>query len=67
MAYNFTGRDREQIFLLPPSLREWLPEKDLAWFIIDAVEQVNLKGFYGRYRPDGRGQAAFEPSISIYL
>jgi hypothetical protein len=33
MAQNFIGCDREQELLLPPSLREWLPEEHLAWFL----------------------------------
>ena len=37
MAQNFIACDREQELLLPPSLREWLPEDHLAWFVIDAV------------------------------
>jgi hypothetical protein len=34
------------MYLMPPSIREWLPEKDLAWFIVDAVEQMELGQFY---------------------
>ena len=37
MAQNFMACDREQSFLLPPDVREWLPENHLAWFVIDAV------------------------------
>jgi hypothetical protein len=37
MPQNFIGCDREQAFLLPPSLREWLPEDHLAWFVLDTV------------------------------
>ena len=40
--------DREQGYLMPPSLQEWLPEGDLAWFILDVVGQLDLKEFYGR-------------------
>jgi hypothetical protein len=46
MAQNFIGCDREQELLLPPSLREWLPEDHLAWFVIDAVEAMDLPAFY---------------------
>jgi len=42
MAYNIKTINREQIYLMPPSLEEWLPEKDMAWFIIDVVEQMDL-------------------------
>ena len=45
MAQNFIGCDREQEWLLPPSLREWLPESHLAWFVIDAVAALDLEPF----------------------
>jgi hypothetical protein len=38
---NFIECDREQAFLMPPSLREWLPEDHLAWFVIEAVEEMD--------------------------
>jgi hypothetical protein len=46
MAQNFLACDREQDLLLPPSLREWLPEGHLAWFVIDAVAEMELSAFY---------------------
>jgi hypothetical protein len=39
-----------QELLLPPSLREWLPEGHLAWFVIDAVAEMDLTAFYAAYR-----------------
>jgi transposase len=63
MAQNFVGCDREQELLLPPSLREWLPEGHLAWFVIDAVAQLDLSGFYAAYRADGHGRAAHDPAM----
>jgi hypothetical protein len=56
MAYNIKECNREQIYLMPPSLQEWLPEKDMAWFIIDVVEQMDLSEYYRKYREDGRGR-----------
>jgi transposase len=67
MAYNFKECNRDQVYLLPPSLQEWLPSNDLAWLIIDAVSEIDLSTFYRKYRPDGRGQAAFEPSMMVAL
>jgi hypothetical protein len=63
MAQNFIDCDREQVFLLPPSLREWLPEDHLAWFVIGAVEQLDLAAFYRAYREDGHGRAAYDPAM----
>ena len=67
MAQNFIGCDREQAFLLPPSLREWLPEDHLAWFVIEAVAEMDLGEFYADYRDDGHGRAAYEPSMMVAL
>jgi hypothetical protein len=49
VAFNFVPCDREQDFLLPASLKEWLPEDHLAWFLIDAVEEMRLDAFLGDY------------------
>jgi transposase len=67
MAYNIKTINREQIYLMPPSLQEWLPEKDMAWFVIDVVEQMDLGAYYRKYRADGRGQEAYDPSMMIAL
>src|SRR6266705_824956 len=67
MAQNFIACDRDQELLLPPSLREWLPADHLAWFVLDAVEEMDLAAFYGAYRQDGWGRAAFEPSMMVAL
>jgi transposase len=67
MAQNFIACDRDQELLLPPSLRDWLPEGHLAWFVIDAVAQLNLSAFYGAYRSDGHGRAAHDPAMMVAL
>ena len=46
MGQNFIACDRDQELLLPPSLREWLPEDHLAWFVLDAVAELELEPFY---------------------
>ena len=45
MAQNFVGADRGQVFLVPPSLRDWLPQDHLAWWVIDAVAEMDLSPF----------------------
>ena len=67
MAMNFLACDREQAFLMPPDPRDWLPEGHLAWFLLASVEQMDLSAFYGSYRLDGWGRAAFEPSMMVSL
>jgi transposase len=61
MADNFLPCDRDQAFLLPPDVREWLPADHLAWFILDVVDQLDLGPFLAAYRADGHGRAAYDP------
>ncbi|MHB8491905.1 MAG: transposase [Solirubrobacteraceae bacterium] len=65
MPQNFIEGPREQGFLLPPDVRDWLPEDHLAWFVIEAVADMDLSGFYSSYRADGHGRAAYELSIMV--
>jgi transposase len=67
MPQNFIEGLREQGFLLPPDVREWLPADHLAWFVIDAVAEMDLSAFYAAYRADGHGRAAYEPSLMVAL
>src|SRR5919201_3240413 len=67
MPQNFIECGREQVFLLPPDVREGLPEGHLAWFVIDAVAEMDLSAFYGAYRQDGHGRAAYEPAMMVAL
>ena len=55
MAYNFLPAQRDQVYLMPPSLGEWLPGGHLAFFLLDVVGQLDLSGFYEHYRSDVRG------------
>ncbi len=56
MGQRFVSCDREQSFLMPPDVREWLPENHLAWFVIDAVDEMDLEAFYAAFRVDGRSR-----------
>ena len=67
MAQNFVVCDREQELLLPPSLREWLPEDHLAWLVLEAVGELDLSAFYRAYRDDGHGRAALDPAMMVAL
>jgi transposase len=67
MGQNFIDCDRGQAFLRPPSLRDWLAEDHLAWFVIEAVGRLDLRAFYAAYRADGHGRAAYEPSVMVGL
>jgi transposase len=65
MAQNFVSADRDQAFLLPPDLRDWVEPGHLAWFVIDAVAALDLAAFYARYRRDGWGRPAYDPAVMV--
>jgi transposase len=67
VSLNLLSSDREQELPLPPSLREWLPEGHLAWFVLDAVDQIDPTGSYADYRDDGWGRAAHDPAMMVAL
>ncbi len=67
MAQNFIGCDRDQSFLLPPDIRDWLPDGHLVWFVLDAVAGMDLAGFCGAYRADGVGRRAYDPAMMVAL
>jgi transposase len=65
MTYNFLRGDRDQPFLLPPDLRDWLPAGHLAWFILDMVDQLDLAPFYRQHRDDSHGHPAYDPKTLL--
>jgi transposase len=67
MTQNFITCDRDQDLLLPPSLKDWLSSDHLAWFVIDAVDELDLSEFYADYRADGWGAAAHDPKMMVAL
>jgi transposase len=67
MPQNFLPCERDQPLLLPPDLRDWLPEDHLAWFVIASVEAMDLSAFYASYRADGHGRAAHDPRMMVAL
>jgi transposase len=67
MPQNFLFPQRDQPLLLPVDMREWLPEDDLAFVVLDAVATLDLGGFRHRYRADGHGRAAFDPEMMVAL
>lgn len=57
----------EQDLLLPPSLKDWLPEKHLAYFVSEIVEELDLSKIYGAYEKDPCGQPAYDPRMMVKL
>ena len=67
MAWNLLVPQRDQVMLLPVDLREWLPEDDLVWHVLDVVDQLDLTAFYAHYRINGQGGAAYDPAMMLAL
>jgi len=67
MRQNFLCSQRDQPLLMPVDMREWLPEDDLAFIVLDAVATLDLGAFRRRYRADGHGRAAFDPEMMVAL
>jgi len=53
----------EQDLLLPPSLRDWLPEGHLAYYVSDVVDQLDLSAIHGVYEKEMRGQPPYDPRM----
>jgi transposase len=64
---NFLLPQRDQPMLMPVDMREWLPEDDLVFVVLDAVATVELGGFRRSYRADGHGRAAYDPEMMVAL
>ena len=67
MAERYLPCEREQQYLMPVSLRDWLPEDHFAWFVLEAVEQLDLSAFHAAYRADGWGRQAYDPAMMLAL
>jgi transposase len=67
MPQNFLYPQRDQPLLMPADMREWLPEDDLVFVVLDAVAALDLGEFRRRYRADGHGRAAFDPEMMVAL
>ena len=69
MSYNFRDYDQDQLFLMPPSVQEWVKEDSLARFLSEIVDGMDaggrLDGFYAPYRVDGWGAPAFHPVMML--
>jgi len=66
---TFKPYDPDQLFLLPPALRDWLPEGHLALFLGDVVDHaLDLTPILGAYETgDGRGQPPYHPALMVKL
>ena len=65
MPREFRRYEPDQALLLPPSLRDWLSEDHLAFFISDAIDALDLGAFEARYGDEGPGSQAFDPRMMV--
>jgi transposase len=63
MAKTYRSYLPEQDLLLPPSLREWLPDDHLVYLVSDVVDQLNLSAIESVYEEDDRGQPPYHPRM----
>jgi transposase len=67
MAKGYRPVDRDQPFLLPPDMREWLPRSHAVWLVIDAVRLLDTSAFHARRRTGGAGRAGYDPDMLVTL
>ena len=64
---RFRPYNPDQLFLLPQDMKQWLPEEDLVYFIMDVVKQVDLRKIYRPYESERRGQPPYNPTMMVGL
>ena len=62
---KFIQSNPNQFLLLPPDLRDWVPEDDLAHFVLEAVNRVSMSRFKVNHR--GTGSAQYHPQMMLAL
>jgi len=67
LAYFYLGPQREQLFLMPQSMRDWLDEGHLAWFVLDVVSELDTGALHARHPNDGVGRPAYDPEMMCAL
>jgi transposase len=69
MSYNFLPYEQDQLYLMPPSVQEWVREGSLARFISEIVDGLaaagRMESFYARCREDGWGAASYHPLMMV--
>jgi transposase len=67
MARDYIPVDRDQLFLVPPDMREWLPEGHLVWWLLAVVERLDTTELHRRRRRGGQGRAGYDPDMLLAL
>lgn len=67
MSKTYRPWNPDQDWLLPPSPREWLPEGDLVYFMLDVVKTLDLSEITRRYEQEDRGFPPYHPRLMVGL
>jgi transposase len=67
VAKQFLWAERDQPFLLPVDMREWLPSDHVVWVLLEVVDQLDVSGLEARYALGGAGRRAFDPRMLLTL
>ncbi len=67
MARDYRPVLHDQVFLLPPDMRDWLPEDHLVWFVLDVIENLDVSAFEVSRRRGGVGAAGYDPRMLLGL
>jgi transposase len=67
VAKSYRLVQRDQPFLLPPDMREWLPADHLVWFLVETVEALDTSAFHAQRRVGGVGAAGYDPDMLLGL
>ncbi len=67
MSKTYREWSPDQVYMFPPSSRDWLPESDLVYFMIDTVATLDLTPICAHYERELRGQPPFHPRMMVAL
>jgi transposase len=65
MAKSYRPVDRDQVFLLPPDMREWLPGGHPVYLVIEALGRMDTSAFHAGRRLGGAGAAGYDPDMLV--
>jgi transposase len=67
VAKSYRPVQRDQPFLLPPDMRDWLSADHVVWFVLETVEALDTGAFHARRRLGGTGTAGYDPDMLLAL
>jgi transposase len=67
MAFRYLGAGRDQLYLMPVDIRDWLAPGHLAWFVLDVVEHLDNEVLHRLHANDGPGRPAYDPEVLLAL